>query len=282
MKSALGSIVMVAFTLVCFYGWNCFRTFQIKEKMDNFDNCENCLALAMAGDTDFLLSMCKDLATKEYSSFLEENQRLFSDGVLGANGIMNYLEGLGLLTLALVFIVLGICFFVMDEDTSNTLSPKFFMFGFIWTLLCLVYNLDLSAANEEIFPGMGTCWVLSVPLEKEMNASVTKSIWASLAVFAGVVLGCSGLLCCSLRNPQKNLSNFFVAAGLCIAIPGAVGLAYLLIIVCEINTGEVWVLFAWNVIMLGATYFWTARIRNNETARASDVGIRVGVAGSYV
>lgn len=281
MKSALGSIVMVAFTLVCLYGWNCFRTFQIKNKMDNFDNCANCMALAMAGDTDFLLSMCKDLAINEYTSFLEDNQRFFSDGVLGANGIMNYEQGLGLLTVAFAFIVLGISFFVKDEDPRNTLSPKLFMFGFIWTLLCLAYILDLSAANEESFPEMGTCWVLSVSLaKKEMNASVTKWIWASLAVFAGVVLGCSALAC--RCDPQKNLSTFFVTAGLCIAIPGVFGLGYLLTIVCEINTVEVWVLFAKNVIMLGATVFWTARIRNNETARASDVGVRVGMNGSYV
>merc|ERR1712079_940787 len=155
------------------------------------------------------------------------------------------------------------------------LTAKLFMFGFIFCLFCLAYNLDLNAATEETFPERGTCWVLSLPLaKKEMNASMTKWMWASLAIFAGVILGCSILACgCS---PRKHLSNFFVNVGLCIAVPGVLVLAYAFPIVLEINTKEVWVMFAWNLIMLGSTVFWTARIGSDETY-TSDIGVRVDV-----
>lgn len=282
MRSALGSIVMVTGFIVLSFGWICFRTLQLEEKMDDFGNCANCLALAMLGETDFLLSMCTDLAKSEYSSFYEGNPRLFSDGVLGHYGTVAYSQGLTIATFALILTLLSIFLVVKDGNGRHALPAKLFMFGFNWSLLCLVYILVLSAGSEETFPERGTCWVLNITLAKtEIDASVAKWIWISLVVYAGVILSCSALACCC--NPQK-LSNFFVTTGSCIAFPGFLGFSYFSsqLILWETKTLELWVLFGWNLIMLGAIAYWIPRIRNDEHAHASDVGSRVSVVSSPV
>lgn len=273
-------VVVVVVSIVGPLGLTYVRTFQVQEQLGTFDNCANCLNLAMEGDTNVLLSMCADLARNKYSSFYEDNEALFSDGLLGPQGTITYKQGLGILTFVFTFIVLGMISFVMAGNSKHTLPPKLFMYGFIWNLMCLVFILDLSGASEETFNEMGTCWVLNIDLvKKEMNSSLTRWMWASLAVFAGIMLGCSALAC--RCNPKKNLSAFFFTTGLFIFIPGFFGLCYLFMIVWEINTLELWCLFAWNVIMIGATAFYTFRIRNDDT-HASDVGVVVNYTAHAV
>jgi len=273
-SSCNASAICVTILSLILFVYISLRAFEVQTKIDDFSNCTNCLDLALTSDENFLLSMCADVAKDSdvYGQYYENNEQLFNDGVVGGYGTITYTEGLGFMAGALVFIIIGAGINIAYGDVNHTLPPKMFMFGFVWTFMCLVFVLDLKVAREETYE-TGTCWVLNVdPSKKKMHATVTNWLWTYLALLLVVVVLLSAL---AVRCDQKKrISRFFVTAGLFVFIPGFLGMCYLLLVVIDVNSYETWVLFALCVIMLSATTYMTARIKNDET-HAVDIGQRV-------
>jgi len=240
------------------------RAVHVQGKLNAFDNCTNCLDIALTSDKQFLLSMCKDVAkgSDNYGKYYEDNERLFHDGVVGPHGTITYTGCLGLMGAALAFMMAGAALNALDESRNNTLIATLFLFAFIWSLMCLMFALDLGLANEEMIDS-NTCWELAVTSErKQLHQTLTNWLWTWLATILLVIAIISTLaVTCSQRCAVK---NFFSMTALVLLIPGLFGVGYCFIIVTEYGTREPIVLLIICLCMLGGTSMAAAKITKCE------------------
>jgi len=240
------------------------RAVHVQGKLSAFDNCTNCLDIAVASDKQFLLSMCKDVAkgSDNYGKYYEDNERLFHDGVVGSHGTITYTGCLGLMGAALAFMMVGAALNALDESRNNTLIATLFLFAFIWSLMCLMFALDLGLANEETIDS-NTCWELALSSEtKQLHQTLTNWLWTWLATILLVIAIISTLaVTCSQSCAVK---NFFSCTALFGLIPGLFGAGYCFIIVIEYGTREPIVLLIICLCMLGGTAMAAAKIKKIE------------------
>jgi len=258
---------------LCLFIYISVRAAHVQGKLNAFDNCTNCLDIAVASDKEFLLSMCKDVAkgSDNYGKYYDEHERLFHDGVVGAYGTITFTGCLGFMAAALAFMMVGAAINALDhgnEKNKLKLFAALFLFAFIWSLMCLMFALDLGLANEETIDS-NTCWELAVTSErKQVHQTLTNWLWTWLATIL-LVIAILSALAVSCTEKVRTFFTWTASLGF---LPGLIGTGYCFILVTEYGTAEPIILLIICVCMLIGTAWYAyvaARESGEETSNVS-------------
>jgi len=243
-RSVCGSVFFIY--VIALYIWIAMEAVEVQRNYDDFNSCTACLEVAVSSDDDFFFPMCEELAknTTAYGTYHSDHEQAFTDGSIGAESDISYTAALGLLGAALIFAMVGAGVILCSEDPKNALSLKLSIFAFLWTIICLMFILDLHVAEEKPYDsvhggpdGSIDCFVLTISYDlKKYNGAISE--W--MMSYCGIMVLVTGVVSIIAAMWSWDLKAFFTCAAVMAFGPGVIMLFFLVVVAVEMNVAEGW------------------------------------------